>query len=374
MKSLKALGLAEAGAERGIWELRYGDVSTWEGDDTLRTLAISDFKSSEGNVIGDIEISIIDPVNSISTIESKGRVAGWESSTLIRAVRIIYEHGEGEGLCPFDHAVFANTLVKVHSYCLVDSYDSRLSSYGGENKFANAHIGTNSLMQYMIQILGDSQVDGNAYSGPESDPETVIYVDPFATLNGFKQTLSGFKEMPSAIPPSDLPDRGVLYLDKNSSFRIKESGVYSSIFIDKNASLIVPSDVTIYVTGGFDIETGGFFIVKQDARAKIYLGTYLKQKGGAIVNQTHDPTRLLFIGTETCTDVDIKNGTHFYAAIYTPSATVDIGSYTQMNGAIIGNEVKLSSSVQLHYDEALVNYEMIKGVGNTFNVISWHGM
>ena len=31
-KSLTALSLAEAGVERAIWEINYGDMSVWEGD------------------------------------------------------------------------------------------------------------------------------------------------------------------------------------------------------------------------------------------------------------------------------------------------------------------------------------------------------
>lgn len=60
-KSLAALNLAEAGVERTIWELNYGDISTWDGDISLRTLTISSFQASDGTIIGDINISITDP-------------------------------------------------------------------------------------------------------------------------------------------------------------------------------------------------------------------------------------------------------------------------------------------------------------------------
>lgn len=31
-KAMAAINLAEAGVERAIWELNYGDISTWSGD------------------------------------------------------------------------------------------------------------------------------------------------------------------------------------------------------------------------------------------------------------------------------------------------------------------------------------------------------
>lgn len=60
-KSLAALNLAEAGIERAIWELNYSDISSWNGDSSLRTLNISSFQTSDGDVLGDIDINISDP-------------------------------------------------------------------------------------------------------------------------------------------------------------------------------------------------------------------------------------------------------------------------------------------------------------------------
>jgi competence protein ComGC len=57
-KSSAALSLAEAGVERAIWELNYGDISSWTGDDTLRTMGISSFQAAGGNVIGDQDSEI----------------------------------------------------------------------------------------------------------------------------------------------------------------------------------------------------------------------------------------------------------------------------------------------------------------------------
>jgi Tfp pilus assembly protein PilX len=47
-KSSAALSLAEAGVERAIWELNYGDIATWDGDSSLRTMTISSFQTPDG--------------------------------------------------------------------------------------------------------------------------------------------------------------------------------------------------------------------------------------------------------------------------------------------------------------------------------------
>jgi len=69
-----ALSLAEAGVERVIWELNYGDISSWKGDSTLRTLTISSYQAPASEVIGDIEIWVEDPGGENPQVKSKGRV------------------------------------------------------------------------------------------------------------------------------------------------------------------------------------------------------------------------------------------------------------------------------------------------------------
>ena len=70
-----ALSLAEAGVERVIWELNYGDISTWKGDSTSRTLTISSYQAPASDVIGDIEIRVEDPDGESPQVKSTGRVA-----------------------------------------------------------------------------------------------------------------------------------------------------------------------------------------------------------------------------------------------------------------------------------------------------------
>ena len=47
-----ALSLAEAGVERVIWELNYGDISSWKGDSTSRTLTISSYLDIPDHLAG----------------------------------------------------------------------------------------------------------------------------------------------------------------------------------------------------------------------------------------------------------------------------------------------------------------------------------
>jgi type II secretory pathway pseudopilin PulG len=86
-----ALSLAEAGVERVIWELNYGDISSWKGDSTSRTLTISSYQAPASEVIGDIEIIVEDPDGENPQVKSTGRVAYTSPLAEGKAARVYLE-------------------------------------------------------------------------------------------------------------------------------------------------------------------------------------------------------------------------------------------------------------------------------------------
>ena len=94
LHALSALSLAEAGIERAIWEMNGGDISTWSGDEDLRTMEISDFQASGGNVIGDIQISVTDPGGDNPVLVATGTFTD-SSQTVARTIRVALQY-----ICP----------------------------------------------------------------------------------------------------------------------------------------------------------------------------------------------------------------------------------------------------------------------------------
>ena len=86
-----AFSLAEAGVERVIWELNYGDISSWKGDSTSRTLTISSHQVPASEVIGDIEIRVEDPDGENPSVRSTGRVTYTDSIGKGKTARVLLE-------------------------------------------------------------------------------------------------------------------------------------------------------------------------------------------------------------------------------------------------------------------------------------------
>ncbi|UCC40124.1 MAG: hypothetical protein JSV96_01310 [Candidatus Aminicenantes bacterium] len=102
MKSSKysaALSLAKVGIERAVWDLNQGNFSSWEGNGRVRTMTISSFHGSDGQVIGDIEIRVEKPDGDNPVVESTGRVTysdslfGTQKAKIVlqRQIRVVLE-------------------------------------------------------------------------------------------------------------------------------------------------------------------------------------------------------------------------------------------------------------------------------------------
>jgi len=368
-KSMAALSLAEAGVERAIWELNHGNILTWSGDGSLRTLNISSFQTSDGNVIGDIDIRIENPLGANPVIEATGRVPFTGSLEVTRTNRVELEM---KGFTPFDYAVFGMEGIQTNVDTDTNSYDSRLGEYDVDgNRDSYGNIGTNSINNAGISLNDDSEIRGYAHSGPSSDPTDVIVLDATSVITRQKLSLSNQKELPSIIPPGNLPYRGWHFLTDGASGTINQSGKYSSFILLNNATTTIEADITIYVTGEFLMRNNATLIIDPDAKVKIYLGDGFEiSQGSLLENQTEDPTKLLILGT------DSFNGTmywgsscDFYGAIYAPRANIEYAApYFDVFGSLVAKKLISNAHYDIHHDKALSD---VKLTGRSFAVKSW---
>ncbi len=370
--SFEALSLAEAGVERAIWELNYGDISGWEGDSSLRTMPLPDFQSSEGKVMGDIEIRIENPEGDNPVIEATGRITYEGSKTISRTARVVLKR---DGPPPiFDFAIFGDEGVEMSSNAQTDSYDSREGEYGGTNVNENGNVGTNATHYGCISLNANARIYGDAYSGPQSDPDAVIITRSNAFISGEKRSLPQPKAFPSVLAPSGLPYKGYYSLGSNKQDTISQSGEYSSFRLSSNSTVIISADVTLYVTGDFSLSSNSRLEIAEGVTATIYIGgTFTQRSNSQINNLSKDPAKLLILGTDSLSpQIEWKSNSQFWGAVYVPGSSVDFRSNSDFHGAVIAKSLTINSNARIHYDEALasVNIE-VEEDDFPFAVKSW---
>ena len=169
-KSYKALILAEAGVDRAIWTMNKGDISTWSGEDDLRTLTISSLQSSNGDVIGDIQIRVLSPEGENPVIESTGSVE-CDPQPLTRMVRVMLKYNS-----PIPHPQNAINIFgspSKHATLKIMDHDknpkgkiliSGLDAAGGPAKLALG-VEESEQLTAIIENMGKQKDKGNDLQG-----------------------------------------------------------------------------------------------------------------------------------------------------------------------------------------------------------------
>jgi hypothetical protein len=367
-KSSAALSLAEAGVDRAIWELNYGDISSWTGDDTLRTMGISSFQAAAGNVIGDVGIRVVDPSADHPIVESKGTVSYVGSLEVIRTVR-----SELGGYPPFKFAAFGDDGIMIDKDVEIDSYDSRNGDYDNPgNVGSEGDIGTNSGDFSAIYMDNLADLAGDAVSGYESDPESVIIIAPAANIDGEKRALPVPMEFPQITPPTGLPWMGDYSMSGTDSIFL--SGQYGSFTMEANSVVTIDDDVILYITGDFYMDQNSRLDIAVDASLQIIMGSgsFEMDQTSTINNLSQDPTKFVLFGTAGFIgSIYIDQSSEFFGAIYAPNAFVELDQANGFYGAIIANDILFDQDTVLHYDKALEDLEILPSMGALYEVKSW---
>jgi hypothetical protein len=333
-------------------------------------MTISSLQASGGNVIGDIDIKVVEPDAENPVVESTGRVALVESHVLYKTARVVLEE---EKYKPWLNGIFGDEELDFSSNAIVDSYDSRNGAYGGSNMGSEGHVGTNGTDYGCIDLASNARIYGNAVSGPESDPESVIITRGNSEIFGEMDSLSEENDMPSVSPPEGLPYRGSYFLGSNDSDTISQSGEYASFRLDSNATVTITADVILYITGEFSMRSNTELEIAGGIKVTIYLGGSFEQNSNTEINNlSKDPTSLLIYGTDSFNgEMEWNSNSELWGSVYVPKADVHLNSNADFYGSISAKSFDCDSNSKIHYDLALAALTLDGADGTPFTVKSW---
>ena len=353
-KSMAAMNLAEAGIELAIWEINFGDISSWSGTNSERTLSISNFSAADGTVIGDISIIVYNPQLLTPMIESTGIVAWAGSQNITKTLRSGLESG---GPLPlFNFGLFGQIGVTLGLNASIDSYDSRQGPYGGDNIHSLGHVGTNAGTYGCVTLDENSIIHGSALTGYQSNPDQIIVQGNGSNITGQKTTLDQVKELPSVPAPTGLTYWGNLTAS-GSSTTISQSGQYANFTLNNNALVTISSNVVLYITGTLTLSNNAEIRISNGCTATFYFGGDWNLSSNSMFNNlSQDPSKLVIYGTDTFTgSKTFRNNFATYAAMYVPKADVTFANNAAIYGSIVANSFNIANNLAFHYDEALAS-------------------
>ncbi len=369
-KGLTAMNLAEAGVERAIWEMNYGDISTWSGDLLKRSLALASVQTADGLVVGNVEIEIQNPASDNPFVTAKGIVPWLGGAALEKSVRVDLGH---KTQSYFNFGIFGDEGFDLHGNAYTDSYNSALGPYDLQNPGQKGDVGTNATHQWDVVLLNNTVVNGDATTGFESDPDLVIRLRNNARVTGDLKTLPEIKPLPPYSPPF-LTQKGNFYLNNDSPpVTITESGVYTSFALGTNTKATISGDVKIYVNGDFFMDSNSILEIAPGSHVELILGNgvFSQSSNTQVNNLSHDPKNLAILGTEDFKTMIWRSNSQFWGVMYIPEATIDYSANSDLFGSIVCNNISMSSNAGIHYDESLASWDKYGTPSAKFQVVRW---
>jgi hypothetical protein len=230
-------------------------------------------------------------------------------------------------------------------------------------------IRTNSTEDKAVQLFPDTYVPGDIIIGPGGDVDTVISTKKSSTIEG--DTFAAAEEITfpepvvpplpyiGALPNADMADPNVIKLGSG------DSGIYDSINLGQGKKLRITSgEVNIYVTGEVRLHQGSELLIMNNASKpslNLYLGADMQaDQGSIIITQDYiaSGTRFKLYGLETCSSIILMNSGDLSAAIYAPSADVEIKNSGATVGAFTANSIVMKNSGSLVFDTRLLDMDI----------------
>jgi hypothetical protein len=352
-RSFAALNLAEAGLERAIWELNYGDISAWDGNDLLRTCSLPSIQAPGGSTIGDILITVATPAGENPIVESTGQINLSDNVFVSKTARVVLKRQIGNS--QFNVGIFADESLTLAANINIEG-----------------DIGVNGTHPGALTIATNTVVSGDAFCGPGGDPFVAINLNGTAQVLGQQAAAAEVKELPSVLLPEGMDYRGELYA-QGVLVEITESGEYSSFVLETGAVLEITGNVTLSITGVFSLGSNTELRIAEGGHLILYLSGSLYLDSNCAVNNTlEDPTSLILLGTDSLTGtVNFESNTPFYGAVYLPKADLVFSSNIDFHGSAIGKSIVLNSNVDLGYADELQNVEGLPTCDSLYIVKSW---
>jgi Tfp pilus assembly protein PilX len=371
----QALYTAESGIERGWNEMNkltgvntatdfmattngwvYLGTNTW----ARTNRALIPLMGVESNTVYSVWVRTNWPAGSVTITATGTAYAPRTGRAITRNVEVVLAP-----TTPFKWAMLAKGLIDFNgNAAYVDSFNSTNGGYVSTSRRAHGNIGTDGSL---IDAAG-LDLYGSAQTGPGGVVTTgpgFLQFQPTAPDTGTNTISDGLRV---SIPDSKLPS-GIASLSSlgsiNNNYTITAAGLTQvkatevSLNGGKTLTISGSGKVQIYLTGQLGIGGSSSIILAPSSpgalSVEFYVGGAVDLNGNGIVNPGSAPNLAIY-GLSTCSAVGINGTADFMGAIYAPQATFTLAGGARVDGAIVGNNINATGTLDFHYDEALSNF------------------
>lgn len=340
--SIVALDLAEAGAERALWEIAYNSkIADF-------TVPVTSLQSSTGENLGEYDATVDFPDSNNAIIKSNGYVPNKASFKTKKTVIVTYSISRA-----FGQAVAGLDGITMSGQAFTDSYDSSLGLYGALLSDGELNISENG----DIASNGAITLGSNTYINGDANPGDGYPFSGTPPVSGSYGTL----QVPLTVDPIVLPDN-ISTVNDNGNITITD-GEETTSYTDGPAISLTNDEVLNLPAG-----TYYFTSITMSGQSSINVTgpsiVYIDGDGGGVIDVNITGQGIFNNGTPgdliiyyTGSSIMLAGQASFSGAIYAPSATITMSGQSDIYGSIVCGSAVNSGQASIHYDEALADVQ-----------------
>lgn len=235
----------------------------------------------------------------------------------------------------------------------IDSYRSTLGSYDASNPGDEAMLCVNATGKHTIRLWTATTLRGDAYVGPDGDPDSDIRVSGNSVITGTRGVLSERVDIPTLSAPTGPPFRGKKeghLVVKNETLTLTSDHHYGKLQIQSGGTLKIDGDVRILLDEQFKVIDDGELEILADSSLRLYCANKVDLEDTARINVTGaDPTRLRLYMTSN-KHFKMNQQAQVYGVLQNPNGGVEISGDAQFFGKIRAKSLQGGGRIHVDLD------------------------
>ncbi len=373
--STRAFWLADAGMQRGTWELRsnncigFVQCGTATACASCSSCGAGDKCLAASLTHGDYDVTL----NSANTLLTS--IGSYPTrSAANRATRTVQVAVAGSSL--FSYAAYAQNTVSLSNNAVIDSFNSTLGTYAA-TKGSSGHVGTNAGTAGAIALDNNATIKGDASTGASGTVTTGNNASVTGTQTHANNVTLTAISAPSALSAVTInPDSSAASATKSvgnndSATLTAGNWKYAAMSLSNNATLTIDGDVSLYLTSSTALTTANNVVINVSAGSSLTVysdGVISLGNNSSVNNVSKVASKFMIYSSYTgTTGISLSNNGGIYGAIHAPLTGVSMNNNVDIYGAVVGKSIVLDNNANVHYDQAL---QSIQGSGG-YSTSNW---
>ncbi len=233
---------------------------------------------------------------------------------------------------------------------LIDAYRSLKDEYKREEALARAVVTSNAQNPYSLVLFNRGVLKGNAFAGPDADPDQAIQVLSDSILTGRRGLLKKLLDiknppLPSGEPFSKPADSGIAL--NFGDYQVKQDMHVQTLALRGFSKLKVDGDVTMLVEGAVEVGPFAEIEVSGGSRLNLYVRGHVTLQG-KVNTSTKNPSRVRIYVIDSGSDIMVNGNADVHALMRAPGGGLSAWGDVHIHGGFMGEYA--SGDAKFHID------------------------